>query len=1220
MMVPISLAARSPHALPDSIFDILVSDVSTLDAPTAGLPTPPVSDSSLNPKAPAFPPPPGDTAMSSDSDEDKDEGEGDESLDDSQSPERRELAAEEAMDQILRFVTGLRHRRILSKAESDALEELLFEDSSLIFAAYSVALSANDAEYFAEICRDLSNSLQSEAGRLACEAQVEVLRLCDGLYLDEKISDNQLLFLRHLVLIRDEAVATAYDDFQMNQSPEWLSRCLFRMAFKQPPEAGRAGSDMESDIEGSQEESSTAAVKMSRYQSGSLPNGDSTDSRTETTSQDDGDIDNAIGPTAIVETRLSLLVSSLLRQSRISAPEASLLLDLIAQGNEYVFAAWELYESDSNLGELEDTLLRCVRLESRKRSAIMQENAIEVRRQQQLEASESALSSAAQMASGESESEESESSGDSEDSESSDEDSDVYQGEDEEASPRIGSDSIGEMEPFLMTHFGSIAALLDSLGVANSWANEVPEGFIAVVFSSARNGLLDTNKARALCDLFQAGYDLVRAAWEVFCVQANQRDLVDTLQRIVRDLDLSPLQLGEGESGSASAQVDTQESESESEAESQSESEAEEQSPSARAIPSGPVVAARKQALVAVTSAKRELLRHSLEMMVKQGMTTSTNAASLLARADGGDRFVDAAIEAYATDKDVAEFLETLSILANHSAEDLEALLRSSDGDMRESGSKTETAAEKAKEEEKGETEEDGDGDEDEDGALKPAQIDMLAMVAQLWQRKLIDEALKIVLVKLISVEDARLTEAHWIYQQTRDEVVFAESIARVAKSTFDHIMQTRDVQSSGSDSGSQAQQDEELGIEMANVHPKQPEPEPGIEMRNYSSSAAERREKSEENDREEGSSDDADDTSDEGDDSESLLNRGDKLAIIDILSKSGAVEPEQTTLLRALINAGESTLDNVFLLYETSKDVYALISHLRDFTASQQAKDAGVGEVDGIENDADSYQNSVNGLDSPLTEEGKGTDAAAAEDEDADKYEYKDDYESDSEEEDAENSGENDFDEDDCQTIEMRFLNIVQNMSLSKLETAALRLAISRSDPKIRAALESFRSSRDDSELKKSLHNIARRTIDTTLAEAGYELAEDDEVGDEEGDNNADGVNDDNEDDDEADNEEDTNDGDEDSPNQQPSAANAKENAGTGGGILSPKARERMFPILLMELTKQSIVPESASQQLLERFQKTDPIIFAALDVYDLDGDMAELVDTLARIAATAE
>jgi hypothetical protein len=37
-----------------------------------------------------------------------------------------------------------------------------------------VAVSASDAEYFAEICRDLAQSLQSEAGRTACEAQDEV--------------------------------------------------------------------------------------------------------------------------------------------------------------------------------------------------------------------------------------------------------------------------------------------------------------------------------------------------------------------------------------------------------------------------------------------------------------------------------------------------------------------------------------------------------------------------------------------------------------------------------------------------------------------------------------------------------------------------------------------------------------------------------------------------------------------------------------------------------------------------------------------------------------------------------------------------------------------------------------------------------------------------------------------------------------------------------------
>lgn len=46
--------------------------------------------------------------------------------------------------------------------------------STLLYAAYSVAVSASDAEYFAEICRDLAQSLQSEAGRTACEAQDEV--------------------------------------------------------------------------------------------------------------------------------------------------------------------------------------------------------------------------------------------------------------------------------------------------------------------------------------------------------------------------------------------------------------------------------------------------------------------------------------------------------------------------------------------------------------------------------------------------------------------------------------------------------------------------------------------------------------------------------------------------------------------------------------------------------------------------------------------------------------------------------------------------------------------------------------------------------------------------------------------------------------------------------------------------------------------------------------
>ena len=45
----------------------------------------------------------------------------------------------------------------------------------------------------------------------------KVLKVCDELYLNGKVTENQLLFLRHHVLTRDEEVAAIYDRFQINQ-------------------------------------------------------------------------------------------------------------------------------------------------------------------------------------------------------------------------------------------------------------------------------------------------------------------------------------------------------------------------------------------------------------------------------------------------------------------------------------------------------------------------------------------------------------------------------------------------------------------------------------------------------------------------------------------------------------------------------------------------------------------------------------------------------------------------------------------------------------------------------------------------------------------------------------------------------------------------------------------------------------------------------------------
>merc|ERR1712196_656164 len=70
------------------------------------------------------------------------------------------------------------------------------------------------------------------------------------------------------------------------------------------------------------------------------------------------------------------------------------------------------------------------------------------------------------------------------------------------------------------------------------------------------------------------------------------------------------------------------------------------------------------------------------------------------------------------------------------------------------------------------------------------------------------------------------------------------------------------------------------------------------------------------------------------------------------------------------------------------------------------------------------------------------------------------------------------DEDDEDKETIEARFLTIVQSMELSNLETAALRFAIARESESVRNCLETYKLTRNDDMLKKSLKSIAESTI----------------------------------------------------------------------------------------------------------------------------------------------
>jgi hypothetical protein len=57
------------------------------------------------------------------------------------------------------------------------------------------------------------------------------------------------------------------------------------------------------------------------------------------------------------------------------------------------------------------------------------------------------------------------------------------------------------------------------------------------------------------------------------------------------------------------------------------------------------------------------------------------------------------------------------------------------------------------------------------------------------------------------------------------------------------------------------------------------------------------------------------------------------------------------------------------------------------------------------------------------------------------------------------------------------------------------------------------------------------------------------------------------------------------------------------------------VFPILISELVKESILPSKQGALVLKMFQEGSALVSAALDVYDRDSDLAQLVQTLSGI-----
>lgn len=821
-----------------------------------------------------------------------------------------------------------------------------------------MAKSAGDPKYLATVCRDIAQSLMTDMGRAGCAAQDEVLQYCDRLFVTNKITENQLLYMRHMVLIRDDVVATLYDDFQRHRSPERFAMELFRLANTHPRW-----------IDGSEDEDEED--KDEEEQEGGSDDDDDESERVLSSAvhPDDGDENRAAVLTGIVN-----LMS---RAGGLTANESGVLRRLIQNDNDYVTAAYELFQQDGDVEELEDTLLRISRLEIARNEA--NESSIRSAARQEATAAAARVDSRRTVNPFGREAQHAAQAGYYQDEQVDDDDD-----EDEESSS--GSESSSEREQEEEDTRGAqkyVENFLAGLGVRNTWDSSVPERFIVAVFATAQKGLLTIGQARALCDLYQARYDLVLAAWEVFTVQGDVPDLMDTLLRIVRGLNFN----SSGELVESKSMIEGNASESSSSEEGSEESESEEDQPPARQPVSDE--ARREVAVRAVAQAKHDLLRHSLDMMVKQGIAPADKAAVLFQRALEGDLLVDAAIEAYANDRNVADFLDTLNILLTHSPAELENIMQSamarqggSNAPQGDSTGRMPVGAPPAQRDSSGgqvaprfpaPPTAPSSAAEVEDPDLDAAQLQLREIVSELGDRDILSPAGKTILVKLIITRDDRVLGAHDEYRESGELGDLVDSLIRIAR-----LEQAAPSPASGK--GGSGKASEDAGIEMASFKkPKKShqDSERGFEMTDLGHGDG--AELSDENLQHyqgqapgihplsrAGSMDslpsspatasvtkspasagkdkpsplsgarDSSDVDGEGDDDDEsgklpLLTVDDQQSILDILNNAGALSNLQYAALLRLLKVGDRRLGVVFQQYEQDKDVHGLIARLGD-------------------------------------------------------------------------------------------------------------------------------------------------------------------------------------------------------------------------------------------------------------------------------------------------
>jgi len=140
----------------------------------------------------------------------------------------------------------------------------------------------------------------------------------------------------------------------------------------------------------------------------------------------------------------------------------------------------------------QDTLLRCAKLEIRKKAATERENALSAAQKDMLKGELSCVHSLgiawSIISAG------------NEKSRSSTTSSKASKESDNETVETIVKEDVEDVDDLQLEDIG-LESILESLDVVNIWSNSVPEKFVHAVFIAVIRSQLSTAQAKALCDL-----------------------------------------------------------------------------------------------------------------------------------------------------------------------------------------------------------------------------------------------------------------------------------------------------------------------------------------------------------------------------------------------------------------------------------------------------------------------------------------------------------------------------------------------------------------------------------------------------------------------------------------------------------------------------------------------------------------------------------------------